>query len=135
MAVIDQINIECAEITLLDSGLILLKYAPDYKVELKDVKEVERVFIELSNNGDIYCIMNTSGRFNNYTNEAQKFLSNDAKIVKQNKIKGSAVVIDNLPNRLLAQFFSRVFKPKFPMKICSSQEEGLAWLNALRNKK
>ncbi len=107
-------NIECAEITLLESGLILLKYVPDYKVELKDVKEVERVFIELSNNGDIYCIMNTSGRFNNYTNEAQKFLSKEAKIVKQNKIKGSAVVIDNLPNRLLAQFFQGFLNQNSP---------------------
>ena len=100
-------------------------------MELEDVKQVERAFIELSSNGDIYCLMDTSGRFNNYTNEAQKFLSNEASIVQNKKIKGSAVVIDSLPNRLLAKFFSKFFKPKFPMRIFSTQEEGLAWLNEL----
>lgn len=125
------IKIECAEIELLDSGLILLKYQPDYEVELKDVKEVEQAFIELSSNGDIYCLMDTSGRFNNYSNEAQKFLSKEASIVQNKKIKGSAVVVDNLANRLIAKFFTKFFKPKFPVKIFATQEDGIIWLKEL----
>lgn len=131
MLITKKLNVECSEIALLRSGILILKYKADYVVELEDVKQVERAFIELSSNGDIYCLMDTSGRFNNYTNEAQKFLSNEASIVQNKKIKGSAVVIDSLPNRLLAKFFSKFFKPKFPMRIFSTQEEGLAWLNEL----
>jgi len=126
-----EIDIECAEIKLLDSSIILLKYKPNYEVELEDVKEVEKALIKLSNNGNIYCLMDTSGSFNNYSTEAQKFLSNDASIIKNKKIKGSALVIDNLPNRLMAKFFSSIFKPKFPMKIFPNQEQGLVWLNEL----
>lgn len=133
MLTTNEIDIHCAEIFLHESGVIILQYKPDYDVELKDVKEVEKAFIELSGDGDIYCLMDTSGRFNNYTNEAQKYLSNEAEIVKRNKLKGSAVIIDNLPNRMLAQFFSRFFKPKFPMKIFSNQSEGLDWLRILKN--
>ena len=131
MLVTRELNITCAEIALLDSGIIVLQYKPDYEVELEDVKQVEQAFIELSSNGDIYCLMDTSGRFNNYTNEAQKFLSKEASIVQNKKIKGSAVVIDNLPNRLLAQFFSKFFKPEFPMKIFSNQDGGKVWLKEL----
>lgn len=128
------LHIECAEITVIDSGFILLKYKPDYEVEIEDVKELEKVLIEISDNGDIYCLMDTSGRLNNYSHEAQKFLSNDASIVKQNKIKGSAIVIDNLPNRLLARFFSKFYKPKFPMKIFRNKEDALSWLELLRDR-
>lgn len=101
---------------------------------MKDVKEVEKVFIELSEKGNIYCLMNTSGSYNNFTNEAQQFLPKEASIVKQNKIKGSAVVIDNLPYRLLIRFFTKFFKPKFPMKVFSNQEDGLEWLESLMSK-
>ena len=82
MLITKKLNVECSEIALLRSGILILKYKPDYVVELEDVKQVERAFIELSSNGDIYCLMDTSGRFNNYTNEAQKFLSNEASIVQ-----------------------------------------------------
>lgn len=131
MLITRELIIDSAEIALLDSGIIVLKYKPDYEVELEDVKQVEQALIELSSNGDIYCLMDTSGRFNSFSNEAQKFLSREASIVENKKLKGSALIIDNLPNRLLVKFFSSLFKPKFPIKIFSNQEEGLIWLEEL----
>ena len=50
-------NIDCAEISLIESGVVLLKYKPDYEVDLQDVIEVEKAFIDLTNSGDIYCLM------------------------------------------------------------------------------
>lgn len=131
MLIKKEIELNCAKISLLNSGIIVIKYTSEYEVALNDVKQVEQVFIELSGNGDIFCLMDTSGSFNNFTNEAQQFLSKEASIVKQNKIKGSAVVIDNLPNRLLTRFFATIFKPKFPLKVFSNQNEGLEWLKSL----
>ncbi|UKN01098.1 hypothetical protein K6119_15310 [Paracrocinitomix mangrovi] len=132
MSYLKEVNIECAEIALLDSGIIQIRYKADYEVELKDVMEVEKVFIDFSESAEIFCLMDTSGRFNIFSKEAQKFLSNEASIVRENKLKGSAVVIDNLPNRIIAQFFSKFYKPQFPMKIFSSQEEGMKWLSMLK---
>lgn len=126
-----ELNIDCAEICLNETGIIVLKYKPDYMVELKDVKEVEQTFLQLASDGNIYCLMDTSGRFHDFTIEAQRFLSNEASIVRDNKIKGSAVVINSLPNRILANFFSKIFKPNFPMKIFSNQEEGIEWLKSI----
>jgi hypothetical protein len=56
---------------LLEDGIIVLNYQPNYEVELSDVKEVEKGLIELSDNADIYVLMDTSGRFNQYSDEAQ----------------------------------------------------------------
>lgn len=125
-----QINIDCASIELLENGIILIMYEPDYEVELKDVKEVEKAFIQLSDSSKIYCLMDTSGRYINFTSEAQKFLSSEASIVQEGKIKASAIIINNLPNRLFAKLFSNFFKPKFPMKIFSNQKDALNWLKS-----
>jgi hypothetical protein len=97
---------------------------------LKDVKEVEKAFIQLSESSKIYCLMDTSGRYINFTSDAQKFLSNEASIVREGKIKASALVVNNLPNRFVAQLFSNFFKPNFPMKIVSNQIDALNWLKS-----
>lgn len=123
-------SINCAEIELLDDGIILLNYKSSYPVELKDVKEVESALVSFSEGGDIYCLMDTSNRFSNFSNEAQNYLSKEASIVKEGKLKCSAVVIDNVANRLLIKFFSRVFKPKFKMKVFSNQKSALEWLRS-----
>lgn len=128
MPVETRLNIECADIELLEDGIVALTYKSNYEVELLDVKELEQAFISLSNNGDIYCLMNTSGRFNQFTNEAQKYLSKEAVIIKGDKLKCSAVVIDNLPYRLLARFFLNFHKPNFTMKLFSNKGEALTWL-------
>jgi hypothetical protein len=58
-----KLNIDCASIELLENGIILIKYKSEYEVKLKDVKEVEKAFIQLSEGRDIYCLMDTSGRY------------------------------------------------------------------------
>jgi hypothetical protein len=123
-----EIEIDCAVISVLESGIILIKYRSDYEVDLKDVKEVEKSFIRLSEGGDIYCIMDTCGRFNVYTKKAQNFLAKEASLVKEGRIKCSAVVIDNLPYRLITKFFIKFFKPSFQMKIFSNEKEATSWL-------
>lgn len=133
MLTIKTSNIDCAEIELDQNDIIQLKYRPDYTVELEDVREVERVFIDLSNGNDIYCLLDMSGQFNVYTPEAQKFLSKEASIVKQKKIKCSAVVIDNLPNRLITKFFIKFYKPPFRTKIFANKESGLIWIESIKN--
>lgn len=127
------VEIECAQIERLDDGIILIKYRNDYEIELDDVKVVEKVLIDISNGEDFYCIVDTSGRFNNYTNEAQKFLSKEASIVKEGKMKCSAVLIDNLPQRMVVRFFINFFKPKFKMKVFGDISSAREWLQKEMN--
>lgn len=129
-----QREIDCAVIELLSNGIIKVDYRPDFEVELNDVKEVEKVFIDLSGGDNIYCLMDLSGQFNVFTNEAQKYLSNEALIVTQGIIKGSAVVIDNLPNRLFAKFFIKFFKPPFLTQAFSNSQQAVEWLLELMKK-
>lgn len=128
------IELECARIEKLDSGVVFLKYRNDYTIELKDTIAVEAAFVELNNEQPIYCLMDTSGQFNNLTKEAQNFLAKDASIVKSNQMRASAVIIDNLPTRLIAKFFMAFYKPIFAMKIFAKKHEAEKWLIQLMDK-
>lgn len=79
--------------------------------------------------------MDTSKRLFNVSEEAQKYLSKEASIVKNKQLKASALVIDSLPNRLLARFFSKFHQPSFQMKIFSKHSEALKWLMMVKNEK
>lgn len=122
------IKINCGTAKLLDDGIIHLRYTPDYEIDFVDVQELEKVFVELAEGKPMYCLLNTSGQYNNFTQEAQKYLSKEAPIVKSGQMKANAVVIDNLPYRLLAKFFLKFFQPDFDMKIFSKEEEARNWL-------
>lgn len=135
MSTIQSVNINCAEIELLDSGIIKLIYKPDYEVELSDAKEVEQTLIDLTHGGDIYCLMDTTGRLGGYTQEAQVYIAKNAPIVKEGKMKCSAVIIDNLPSRIFTKFFSKIFKPKFKIKVFSNQSAAMEWLLSEIDKK
>ncbi len=132
MIIKNKVEINCSVIELLPSRIIKLRYKPDFEIQLKDVRELETVFVHLAGENDIYCLMDMSGRFNTVTKEAQNFLSKEAAIVTEKKLKASAIVIDNLPNRIITKFFIKFFKPSFKTKIFSKIEQAEAWLIELR---
>jgi len=132
MRIDNKVEINSATLELLPSLVIKLRYKQDYEIELKDVKQVERAFLNLAEEKDIYCLMDMTGKFNTITKEAQKFISKEASIVREKKLIASAVVIDNLSSRIITKIFVKLFKPPFKMKIFSTVSNGEAWLVKLR---
>lgn len=130
MAAVKSVQITCANIHLHDTGIIELKYHPDREVELMDAIQVESVFLEFSEGKGIYCLMDTTGRLAGYTKEAQTFLAKEASIVKSKQMKCSAVIIDNLPSRMLTSFFMKLFKPKYKVKTFANEEDATSWLKS-----
>lgn len=125
-----RIVLNCATVENLSQGFIRIIYNKHEMINLEDVKEVEKAYIELSEGEPIYSIMLTAGRSLKFSDEAQKFLANEAEIT--DRMHGSAIVLDNLAIRLLTNFFIKVFKPKFPTKMFKSETAALAWLEMLK---
>ena len=69
------VHIDSAIIQKMDHSIVQLRYRPDYEIELSDVKEVEKVFVDLFDSEPIHCLMDMTGRYNHITKEAQKHLS------------------------------------------------------------
>lgn len=127
-------EIACASITILRPDLIEIIYKNNYLVELEDAKAVDDVFLEFSQGNGMYTVMDTQGRYNVFSKEAQAYLAKEAPMVVQKRLLGFAIVIDNLPNRMLAKFYITFFKPNYPIKIFSEKVDARMWLDQVKEK-
>lgn len=118
----------------LEKDIYKIIYSDQFKVELEHVIEMDEHFMEMTEKKPVYIITDLQGRFFSITNEAQKYIATDAYSIKLSLLKACAVVLDNLPNRLIAKFFQKFFKPDYPMKIFKNETEARKWLNELKEK-
>jgi len=128
------IELDCATIKVLNPQLFHLVYRNDYEVELSDVQEVDLVFQELAGELVVYVIMDTQGRFTTFSSEAQKYLSKKTILVQNKQLGGFALIIDSLPNRILARFYTNVYKPNYKLKVFANEKEARKWLDKLHVK-
>ena len=127
-----KIELPCAYIEVLDSELVHIVYKNEYDVELKDVQEVDATFNKLAKEDKLYVIMDTKGRYNGFSTEAQQYLSKETKLVERGLLGGFAILIDSLAYRMLVKFYMKFYKPNYKLKICSKQEDALKWLLKLK---
>jgi hypothetical protein len=126
------IEIDCATIEVLEPQLLHIVYRNDYEVELVDVQEVDRMFQELAGDKVVYVIMDTKGQFTTFSSEAQKYLSKKTILVQNKQLGGFALLIDSLPNRILARFYTNVYKPNYKLKVFAKDREARVWLDRLK---
>lgn len=127
-------QINCAEITKIAPDVILTNFKDRYEVELEDVIELNDVYIQLAESKRMFSIIDAEKKFSHFSNEALRYLSNDSPFVMKYKLmKGSVVVVGSLPGRLIANFFVRLRKHPYPIKIVSSFEEAVKWIDAKRS--
>ena len=56
---------------------------------------------------------------------------NAVKIEDQSMLGATAVVVDTLAYKLIANFYLKFNKPKRPFKVFSNEDDGIAWLKTL----
>jgi hypothetical protein len=56
---------------------------------------------------------------------------NAVKVEEQSMIGASAVVVDSLPYKLIANFYLKFNKPKRPYKVFSNEEGAVKWLQSI----
>jgi hypothetical protein len=123
------VQLKCGVIELLPSGIIKVIYKDSFQLELADVLEVEEVFLNLAEANDIYCVTVTTDGPLSFTEEAMDFLA--VKAQSTIKIKGSAIVLKSLANRITARVFIRFHQPIYPTKIFSTEDKATNWLSSL----
>lgn len=57
---------------------------------------------------------------------------NAVKIEDQSMLGASAVVVTNLPYKLIANFYLKFNKPKRPYKVFSKEEDAIKWLKTIK---
>ena len=127
-----KIELPCAYIEVLDSELVHIIYKNEYDVELKDVQEVDATFNKIAKEDKLYVVMDTKGRYNGFSTEAQKYLSKETKLVEKDLLGGFAILIDSLAYRMLVKFYMKFYKPNYKLKIFSKHDDAIEWLLNLK---
>lgn len=121
------IKLKHAEITLYQENIYMLTFEDDYEVELEDAIEIDKTFIKITNNTKFSVIVDARDKFSSITNDARNFFANDPEIIPiREKI---AIVVNNMPTKILANFFMRFNRPQTPTKVFNNLEEAVKWLS------
>lgn len=115
-----------AEIIHLQNDLYLLKFDDDYEIELEDAVEIDRTFIELVNNKPFSVVVDARNKYSSISNDARNFFANDPEILPLRK--RIAIVINNMPTRMIANFFVRFNRPQTPTRVFNDYNKAIMWL-------
>lgn len=103
-------------------GYLFLKDNTELNIELQT--ELLKLYDEL-NNKKLTPFIFEAGEGVTITKEAR---DNATLIEDISALKASAVVVDNLAYRMIANFYMTFNKPKRPYKVFGKREDAIAWL-------
>lgn len=115
-----------AEIIHLQDNLYLLKLDDDYEIELEDAIEIDQAFIEITNNQPFCVVVDTRNKYTSVSSDARNFFANDPDILPIRK--KIAIVINNMPTRIIANFFVKFNRPQTPTKVFNDYYKAIDWL-------
>lgn len=109
-----------------DAGSIMyMTFFPDVRVSLQNMREIEDALFTLSDNLPFRVLMDIRNRYIQFDTEARNY----AAIAPITKLFiAEAVLLNNLPTRLLFNFFLKFDRPPFPLRGFSQLQPATDWL-------
>ena len=125
MNYIQQIELEFCTISLREDGIIENRFLRDvpYEITENQLIQITDAISKLSS-GRKDAILSVAGLYGSMTPEARKISIN----TDNEYTLAIALVIQDLSQRLLANFYFRIKKVNYPVKIFKSEEEATSWL-------
>jgi hypothetical protein len=122
---IQQIELDFCTISLREDGIIENRFLRDvpYEITESQLIQISDAISKLSS-GRKDAILSVAGLYGSMTPEARKISIN----TDNEYTLAIALVIQDLSQRLLANFYFRIKKVNYPVKIFKSEEEATSWL-------
>jgi hypothetical protein len=125
--ILQEIELSSAFVRLRKDNLIHVHYKKNSTLDPHLQVQMREVFSKLSGGKPTGFIFSADEGFS-ITKEARENWKN---IQHNNPIKAYAIIIANLPQRLVANFFLAMYRPTVTAKLFKTEEEGAAWLRSL----
>ena len=98
-------------------------------VDLEEARIIAKHIIDLCNGKAMPFISDGTGITIRMDNEAREYLATYAPLLRVRK--GGAMIVNNMPSKLLAGFYIKYHKPPKPTKIFTNFEDALQWCRSL----
>ena len=123
---IQQIELAFCTVSLREDGIIEQRFLRDtpYEIDAFHLNEISQAMSRLSN-GRKTAILSIAGLHGSITPEGRK-----ADVTKGDEYTlAIALVIQELSQRLLANFYFKIKKVNYPVKIFKNEDEASGWLH------
>ena len=120
-------RVELSYCTLSFDGTIVTLTINDGSLfDVEECREMIKIATRLANNKP-YVLLSDARVYFTITPEGRKITADkkEAPLLKAN-----AVIINNLPTRLIANFFGNFNKPHFKFKVFTNEKKAVQWLRA-----
>jgi hypothetical protein len=122
-------SIELQNCTLTNDGhVIILSIKDGALFDIAEIREMIRVATDLAENKP-YVLLSDARVYFTITPEGRK-ISADKK--EAPLLKANAVLVNNLPSRLVANFFANFNKPHFRFRVFTNEKKAMTWLLAAK---
>jgi hypothetical protein len=113
-------------------NLVHLKFPPDIDLNVAEAKQIDSVILEVIGSDYFSLIVDFQDSFGSLSREAQQFFAKEAPSISQ--IQASAIIVNNLPIRILVKFYLNFFKPVYITQIFGDIQTAKKWINAITMK-
>ncbi len=104
-------------------GVGLMHFKDGATIDIAEQMEHLQGLIKLTDNNPTPFVI-TAGNYVSFTKEAKE---NALLLEKNSPICASAIVVNNLAYRLIADFYIKIQKPKTPYKTFSNKDKAFEW--------
>lgn len=113
-------------VKLRDDGIVHVHTKDRVTIDIDCQNEMKRIYWEITDVSRPFIF--TAGEFLSLTHEAQK---NAKKMELDVPVAASALVVNNIAQKLMADFYYKFDRPKNPLKVFKDFDKGLEWLKSL----
>jgi hypothetical protein len=121
------IDLGYATITLRPDGIIETVTTDNCQYDVKKTQKSFDIIRKLANEKKV-CLLHILGQYTDSTKEAREYL---ASAPHQDFVKAEAFVLKSLAQRLVANVFVKINKPKVPVRFFNSSKDAEKWLKSL----
>lgn len=116
------------ELEIIGPNLIRLKYSDNAEIDI-DAARADYELYDQFTEGKPFRKLIVSGNYTQLTSEAIKYIQSENQ-KRAHLIIAEAIVVKSLAQRLLGNFYYKLQRPNYNIKMFSSEEKALKWLNS-----
>jgi hypothetical protein len=129
MQLIQEIVFNYAKVQLIDPKLVRLEIFGNVSIGKKEAKEMNDA-IGLLSKGKESLVLMVADEITTFNKEALDFSASEEGL---KYTIGDALVVKSISQRVTANFYLKINKPKKPSKIFNSEKDAVNWLYALES--
>ncbi len=130
VAQLDELDLPTAHFIRLEGEVVWVRYKNvKEEITVAEARKHTEALKQLNGGKPLHIILDFRGIFVTFSNESRAYFAKSADHALLRK--SQAMILGNLAQRIVANFYLRFNKPSCPAKVVSSPEEAIIWFKNL----